>query len=88
MRIFLKHWITELITSTRKEEKVKIRDKIFIILVANRIITVGDLGRAKTIAETFLDKPSNDQSDSHTNYIPQIFFHLSTRGFATYSGTY
>ncbi len=57
--------------------------------MANRIITVGDLGRAKTIAETFLDKPStNEGSDSKNKFIPKIFFHLSSRGFATYTGTY
>ena len=41
------------------------------------------------LAEIFLDK-SSDSSDENTNksYIPKIFYHLSSRGFATYTGTY
>ncbi len=46
---------------------------------------MGDLHRAKTIAETFLDKHS---AEPETKEVPKIFSHLSSRGFATYTGTY
>lgn len=60
-----------------------------LVLVANRIITVGDLGRAKMLAETFLDKSSDSLNENtEKRHIPQVFHHLSSRGFATYTGTY
>jgi uridine phosphorylase len=74
------------VDTKRGEGKKKID---LFISVANRIITVGDLGRAKMLAETFLDKPidlSNDGSEKR--HIPKVFNHLSSRGFATYTGTY
>ncbi len=48
---------------------------------------MGDLARAKVIAETYLDKPSLEENSGKT-FVPNLFHHISPRGIATYTGTY